>query len=160
MRYWIILFLVALVSCKDVEVTPEDTSMKMDTLSISLVGADKDKNGCLATAGYTWSVLKQDCVRLFETAFVLAPIQSPETTDAVLVTYVLVSTDGLKAEVFLPGSEESMLMNRPVIGQPWIHEDLKLVADEGFKLYKDGTLKYLGDNEPGPRVIGSDRIED
>lgn len=160
MRNWIILFLVVLVSCKDVVVISEDTSLKVDTISVSLIGNDKDNNGCLATAGYSWSVLKQDCVRLFETAFILAPIQSPDSTDAVLVSYVLISTDGLQAEVFFPGSEESILMNRPVVGQPWIHEDLKLVADEGFKLYKEGTLKYLGDNEPGPRVIGSDRIED
>jgi hypothetical protein len=159
MRCWVILILTALVSCKDIEVTSEDTYIKMDTLSVSLVGADKDKNGCLATAGYTWSVLKQDCIRLFEIAFVLTPIQLPETTDAVLVTYVLISSDGLKAEVFFPGSEESILMNRPVVGQPWIHEDWKLIADEGFKLYREGSLEYLGDNEPGPKIIGSDKLE-
>lgn len=160
MRYWIFLSFIVFVSCRNIEVISEDNSLEVDTLSVSLVGADKDKNGCLVTAGYVWSVIKQDCVRLFETAYVLMPTQSTETNDAILATYVLISTDGLKAEVFLPGEIESIILNRPVVGQPWTHEDWSLVADEGFKLHREGSLKYLGDNEPGPKVTGSDRIDD
>lgn len=159
MKYVFIFTLVFLSSCKDIEVSKEESLIEMDTLSISLVGADKDKNGCLSTAGYTWSVVKQECVRLFEVAFVLSPIQTPDLTDVVLVSYVLVSTDGLKAEVFFPGEEESIIFNRPVIGQPWTHESWTLIADEGFSLLFENTPKYKGDNEPGPKVIGSDRIE-
>ncbi|MFN3755916.1 MAG: hypothetical protein ACK4RM_03070 [Flavobacterium sp.] len=160
MRYLFIFTLILLSSCKDLEVVKEEDFNEIDTLSISLVGADKDENGCLSTAGYTWSVLKQECVRLFEVAFVLPPIQSPELNDAVMVSYVLVSTDGLKAEVFFPGEEESIIFNRPIIGQPWTHESWTLIADEGFSLLFENTPKYKGDNEPGPKVIGTDRIED
>jgi len=160
MRFLMVFLILLNFSCKDVKVVQEETKEEIDTLSVSIVGADKDSFGCLVTAGYTWSVLKQECVRLFDLAFVLTPVQSPVTSDAVLVCYVLLSTDGLKAEVFFPGEEESVIFNRPIIGQPWKHENWNLIADEGFKLYLDQTLKFSGDNQPGPKVIGSDKIED
>ncbi len=28
-----------------------------------IVGADRDRHGCIGTAGYTWSEVKQDCVQ-------------------------------------------------------------------------------------------------
>ena len=29
-------------------------------------GADRDRHGCIASAGYTWSKVRKDCVRTFE----------------------------------------------------------------------------------------------
>ena len=39
-----------------------------DTSEDQLVGGDKDENGCIATAGYTWNITKQECVREWEEA--------------------------------------------------------------------------------------------
>ena len=30
------------------------------------IGGNKDKNGCLSSAGYQWSSLKKECIRSFE----------------------------------------------------------------------------------------------
>ena len=30
------------------------------------VGNDKDEHGCIASAGYTWSEVQKDCIRLWE----------------------------------------------------------------------------------------------
>ena len=30
----------------------------------NLVGNDKDDHGCIASAGYTWSEVRKDCIRL------------------------------------------------------------------------------------------------
>lgn len=32
----------------------------------ALVGADRDENNCIGSAGYTWSELKQECIQVFE----------------------------------------------------------------------------------------------
>ena len=34
--------------------------------SAEMVGNDKDEHGCIASAGYTWSEVQQNCIRLFE----------------------------------------------------------------------------------------------
>ena len=31
-----------------------------------LIGENKDEHGCLTAAGYTWSELRRDCIRIFE----------------------------------------------------------------------------------------------
>ena len=32
----------------------------------NIVGNDRDADGCIGSAGYTWSQIKKDCIRLFE----------------------------------------------------------------------------------------------
>ena len=32
----------------------------------AVVGSDKDEHGCIASAGYTWSEVQKDCIRLWE----------------------------------------------------------------------------------------------
>ena len=32
----------------------------------AVVGSDKDEHGCIASAGYTWSEVQKDCIRLCE----------------------------------------------------------------------------------------------
>lgn len=34
--------------------------------TVHVVGGDKDKHGCIASAGYTWSEAQKDCIRLWE----------------------------------------------------------------------------------------------
>ena len=66
------------------------------------VGGDKDQHGCLGSAGYTWSYLKQTCIRSFE-----LPIQllNPEATTTSGLHF---SNDGKQAELFLPDGPISL----------------------------------------------------
>jgi len=57
-------------------------------------GSDKDANGCKASAGYTWSNLKKECIRVFE-----LPIQL-SNSDNSFGAGVIFSEDGQQAEVF------------------------------------------------------------
>ncbi|MEY2829228.1 MAG: hypothetical protein RIQ33_1086, partial [Bacteroidota bacterium] len=41
----------------------------------TIVGNDADKHGCKPSAGYTWSVLKNDCIRIWETGIQLSQIE-------------------------------------------------------------------------------------
>ncbi|MFP7654878.1 hypothetical protein [Chryseobacterium proteolyticum] len=75
-----------------------------------VAGGDKDQHGCIGSAGYTYSVLKDDCVKLFEEKIQLreANPQKSYVSNAV----VILSKDKKKAELFLPESKGSIILNR------------------------------------------------
>ena len=45
------------ISCKLNDTTDEE--VKASVIDSTIVGADKDEDGCLASAGYTWSKLNK-----------------------------------------------------------------------------------------------------
>ncbi len=76
--------------------TLKNSLLAFNQLIPPIVGGDKDEHGCIGSAGYTWSQLKQTCIRSFE-----LPIQllNPEGT----ITAGLHFSDDLSnAELFLP----------------------------------------------------------
>lgn len=74
----------------------QDKSKKNDT---EIVGADRDEHGCIASAGYTWSELLQDCIRPFEKGKKFTAV-NPE--DSVMAAYLVFSADSSKAELYTP----------------------------------------------------------
>lgn len=84
-----------------------------DTLAIEqpAVGGDRDEHGCLTAAGETWSVLKQSCVQIFNVGQRLNPVDQ-SATEATLSAFVIVSDDKTQAEVFLPGEEGSIVLEK------------------------------------------------
>ena len=62
-----------------------------------LVGGDRDSHGCIGSAGYQWSALTKQCVRLFEQGIRLNPTDAGQTSSA----FVLFNADQSKAELTL-----------------------------------------------------------
>lgn len=158
-----ILFLscfLVLFACKPNDEKPivEKEKGGKSIVDSTLVGADKDENGCLASAGYTWSKVNKECVRAF-TGIQLNPYTKPENEDATLSVYLLFNEDGNKVEVFLP-SEESMVLTRTLEGKPWIYNDYLLIPYNGYVFKKSDQILYVGDGEVGNKVTGSDKNED
>ncbi len=58
------------------------------------VGSDKDANGCIGSAGYQWSKLKNECIRTFE-----LPIQLTNK-EQTFTAGVFITIDLQQAEVF------------------------------------------------------------
>jgi hypothetical protein len=147
---------VLVVSCK-----PNSDSSAMDTKKAvkdsTIVGADQDEHGCLASAGFTWSKMYKDCVRMF-TGLQLNPIDQPQSDDETLCAYVLFSEDKNRAEVFIPNSE-SIILTRNAEGQPWIFKDYQLVPWKGYVLKKGELNLYSGDGEVGNKFSGSSDSE-
>ncbi len=151
----IVLFAITLVSCKLNDDANESTSnKKVQPKDSTIVGADQDENGCLASAGYTWSKLNKECVRAF-TGIQLNPVDNASTEDATLCAYVLFNESASKAEVFLP-DEKSLILTRSGEGKPWIYDDYQLIPKNGYILTKAGTTIFSGDGEIGNKVTGSD----
>lgn len=79
-------------------------------LSPKGAGSDKDKHGCKGSAGYTFSILKNDCVRIFEEKIQLKEVDNKKsyTSNAA----VILSEDAKKAEIFLPSSDGSLVLDK------------------------------------------------
>lgn len=157
-----LLVVLALSVCCKWNETEE--SVKQDATNNAkdvVLGGDKDKDGCLASAGYTWSKLNKECVRVFS-GLQLLPIDKPSTEedDAVLAAYVLLDESADNAEIFLPNEKESVLLKRAGEGKPWTNGTWELVPHKGYVLKKAGKILFAGDGEIGNRVSGSDDSED
>ncbi len=64
-----------------------------------LIGGGRDAHGCFLTAGYSWSVVKQQCIRPFDNP----DITFADPDNGTLAVYVLLSEDKSRAEVFASG---------------------------------------------------------
>lgn len=100
------------------------------------LGSDKDKHGCKASAGYTFSVIKNDCVRLFEQSIQLKEVDSKKsyTSNATII----LSDDGQKAELFLPASEGSLILDKGASKKNTVYKKGKYTLTKVKKIY---TLK-------------------
>lgn len=122
----------------------------MDTTT--RVGVAKDAHGCNAAAGYTWSEVRQNCVRLFEEGVQFEAVAGQDTT---LAAYVIFSTDSLNAEVFLPQQNAHPVLKRhelPKGGFAWNEEDdetlnVRQAADGKWIIEKRGELLYSQTNK-------------
>ena len=90
---------------------------------------DADAHGRRASAGETFSQLRQRCVRVFD----VADIRLPDPDNAALAAYALLSDDRQTAELFWAKLPQSVLLD---------------VAKGGF-VSKDGAVRliYQGDNQ-------------
>jgi hypothetical protein len=77
-----------------------------------LVGGDQDAHGCKGSAGYTWSVLKNECIRIFESGVRLdAKAQDLDKTLSAFVVFKS-EQDDAQAEIFMPSAKESVLLKK------------------------------------------------
>ena len=108
------------------------------------VGADRDEHGCIASAGYTFSTLKNGCIRLWEEGISLLPATPVE--GALLAAYVIWADT--QAELFLPSNEKPLLLTPQSVGEESVlvatdGTGWKLVKDlAGWKLYQNNVLLY------------------
>lgn len=134
-RLSIILLIVASTACRQVV-----------GVNIPISGADKDDHGCTGTAGYNWSKLKNDCIRLWETGTAL---DNARDKKAGTVAYIVIADDNKTVELFLPDSTMSILLRGN--GVNWLDADnrysLTRSIDSSYQLHNNkGILLYQ--NQP------------
>lgn len=113
--------------------------------SVETVGSDSDEHDCKASAGYSWSIVKNDCIRLFEEGIRLHPAQ--KNSGAGLSAFVIFSEDKSEAEVFLPELSTSLLMlhNGEKPTTCWEKEGLRLFQKETLVLMKGDRVIFTGE---------------
>ncbi|MFZ4106149.1 hypothetical protein [Flavobacterium sp.] len=153
MKNLLLLFAISSVftSCKLNNSTEGKT--KEQTKDSTIVGVDKDTNGCLASAGYTWSKLNKECVKAFS-GIQLIPTENTTTVDETLCAYVLFNENADKAEIFLP-DDKSFIFTKNNQRKTWSYSDYQLIAHNGYELKKAGVIVYFGDSEIGNKESGS-----
>eukprot|EP01133_Synstelium_polycarpum_P014651 gene14651-17328_t len=106
------------------------------------VGGKKDKHGCLTSAGYTFSILKNDCVKLFEEKIKLDEVNPKKSYTSFAA--VIFSDDQKKAEVFLPGLKSSLILVRTGTKGKyiWRRGNLALSNQNGYELKRGNALIY------------------
>ena len=101
------------------------------------VGADKDTYGCIASAGYTYSQLKKECIRTFEQKIQLKEI----ATKGNFTAAVLFNKDQSKAEIFLKEEKTSVILKRTAKGI-WKNATFTLMKNKGFVLSNNKRAVY------------------
>lgn len=119
------------------------TTLTADTLPPK-PGSDSDEHGCKPSAGYTWSVVRKNCIRLFETGIKMAP-QDP-SLDKTTVAYLVFSDDKIRVEIFLPTQKKPVIIRKSSAeGEPakWANGPLTVSENDGvYTLDDEAKLLY------------------
>ena len=118
-------------------------------LDSPLVGGETDEHGCIASAGYTYSQLRRQCLRPWEGGIRLAATGA-EGVPLASGAYVLLSDDGTQAELFWALGPAMMLERAFTVQGPyWQKDGVRLERQpQGWKLYKEERLLFQADNPP------------
>ena len=122
------------------KVSQANENKKQEVKPSVVVGGDFDVQGCQGAAGYTWSILKKECVRLFEVGIKLNHAEDGKTYST--VAYVIF--DGNKAELFLDTQKKAIVLERKSEGDSWTKDDLILIPWKGYVLKKGEKIIYIG----------------
>lgn len=87
--------------------TNNQSGRPVDTLSY-VVGNDRDSSGCISSAGYTWSAVRQDCIRVWEEGIRLMAANS--SGSAQLSAFLVFGQDRKKVEIFM--SENNLILSQ------------------------------------------------
>ncbi|KAF2518080.1 hypothetical protein E0W73_00390 [Flavobacterium foetidum] len=139
---FLFLIIASTFSCaKKFSQERKENSVPKEPKEEMVVGGDSDSHGCKASAGYTWSVLRKECIRVFENSTRLNHAQDGKTYTT--VSYVIF--DGDKAELFLDTQKESIILERKSEGDSWVNGDWQLIPWKGYVLKKGGKIVYTGE---------------
>lgn len=119
-----------------------EEALEVNKTEMEVVGDDVDKHGCKSSAGYTWSQLHEDCIRIFDEGITLLPVKIDES-EPVFAAFVLYSEDKTQVELFLPSEKESVLL--PKSTKDHFVNDVYSFDDKNEVLYINGNAKYKKD---------------
>ena len=87
----------------------------------ALLGGDRDEHGCIGSAGYVWSEVSQDCIRVFEKGIRTESVQGDNCS-----VYIIFSPDSSQVELFFSDGQPNEILERRTLlsgGFAWNVED-------------------------------------
>lgn len=84
-------------------------------------GGDSDEHGCKASAGYTWSEVQKDCIRVFEKGIRTEAVDGSNNS-----AFIVFSPDSTQVELFFSNRQPNEILDRrglPSGGYAWNVED-------------------------------------
>ncbi|WP_338875768.1 hypothetical protein WBJ53_09085 [Spirosoma sp. SC4-14] len=112
----------------------------------TVVGNDKDEHGCIGSAGYIWSPVRNDCIRVFEQIKLQSIAENSADSAA---AFLLFSTDRKQAELFLPGRPEGLVLTETGEkgNQHWTKDSLEIILWKGYVVRMNDKPIYHGDDK-------------
>jgi len=105
-----------------------------------IVGGGPDSHGCYADGGYTYSVVRRTCIRIWEAGARLDPAK-PQGSAVISAFVVLASgEDQREAELFIPGVEGSLVLKEVR------HHGVRAWSGHGYKLTLDNGIYSIADD--------------
>ena len=111
MKIWILsltaLFFFAACNSSSTEESAQSANNSVvDSSAIKpMAGSDRDKHNCIASAGYSWSELKHNCVKIFEEGVRLNPAVN-NNDQAVISAFIIQPSNTDSIELFLPNEND------------------------------------------------------
>jgi hypothetical protein len=108
----------------------------------TMVGGDRDEHDCIGSAGYQWSEVRKECVRLFEKGVRLNPVDA--SLNQSVSAFIILSEDQSKAELFLPDSNKSkILIQNEKTKTVWELDMYRLTAEKAGYILEDKNQKKI-----------------
>jgi hypothetical protein len=137
----------------------EDDSAVVPADKKVMLGTDKDANGCVLSAGYRWSVIRNECIRVFEEGYRLNSIEELKSEGISKSAFIIFEEKGNRAELFLPEENAGILLKREKEGTPYKNNIWTLQTQNGYSLLKNGVLQYAGAAIEEQQITGDDKEE-
>jgi hypothetical protein len=110
-----------------------------------IVGGDSDEHGCKGSAGYTWSVVKNECIRIFESGIRLDP--QAADLDKGLSAFVVFKSENedAQAELYVPNQKGTILLAKDKKDErgKWSNADYILSQWKGMYTLENSKKKVL-----------------
>lgn len=152
---YILVFLSLVTSCDFILKDTDDIPMEKEIPEIGIAIA-KDKNGCIEEAGYKWSIIKDNCIRVVDEGFRLNPISDLSNLEPAISAYVILDEKKLQAEVFLQDLSHSIYFKRNSESEDFKEKDFTLSLKSGFTLSIKDSIAYKAAITAIKPVVGSD----
>lgn len=86
--------------------------------SAPVLGGDRDVHGCISSAGYTYSQLKNNCIKTFNQKIKLKEVSTDKSYTS--MTAIIFNKSMTKAEVFIPdGAAKSIILDKQGKEKVW-----------------------------------------
>lgn len=152
-----LVLLSALTSC-DYVLKKKESKARVEIDSVPELGIAivKDKNGCVEEAGYKWSIIKDNCIRVVDEGFRLNPIDNLANLEPSKSVYVLLNEDKLNAEVFLQDLPKAIYLSRKSQNEDFLKDNYKLSLKDGYTFSINDSIAYKAAITAIKAVVGSD----
>ncbi len=153
------IMLFFFVSCEQILKNPKNEKAVEKTNKKVVLGTDKDAHGCVTSAGYRWSSLKKQCIRIFEEGYRLNTVAELKNEGIAKSAFVIFEENGNRAELYLPNEVSAIILEREKEGSPYRNATWSLQLSNGYSLLKNGEPQYAGAAIEENKITGSDKQE-
>jgi hypothetical protein len=141
-KYFSILLLTNLIMACAPQNNQQQDSLKVEKANPPMMGNDADEHGCKASAGYRWSVLRNECIRIFEAGIRLDP--TAKDLEQTLSAFVIIKTDNSDQEIelFVPYDEQTIIVKKESANK-WKNDKYILTKTKDTYNIEDVNRKLL-----------------